>query len=277
MQKIYYNTNIDKKKRYYSMIKDKTNIKLIKERLTVNSDIIFYETTDSTNLRLKEMAKNGAKTGTGVIAENQTSGRGRLGRSFFSPSDSGIYMSLLLRPDGETDTGKITEYTAVAVCNAIEKALGEAGVETSLGIKWVNDIQKDGKKVCGILAEGGFLENGERYVIVGIGINVYPPQNDFPKEIESIATYLLPSPVSDMRSKIISGIINNFYSYSPDFIHDYRKRSTVTGKLINVHKRDMLFRAFATHIDDNCNLVVKYENGETEALSFGEISVRTVE
>ncbi len=252
---------------------DTTNVDTIKKNLAVDADIIFYNTTDSTNLRLKEMAKNGAMSKTVVIAENQTAGRGRLGRSFFSPSGSGIYISLLLRPDSHTDVGKLTAFTAVAVCNAIEDTVKDT---SPLGIKWVNDIQKEGKKVCGILAEGGFSPEGQ-YVIVGIGINVYPPENDFPKELENIAGYLLCSHVKNAKNSIISKIINNFYSYSSDFISEYKKRSTVTGKHVSVHKHDGVRKAFALEIDDNCNLIVRYENGETEALSFGEISVRTVE
>ncbi len=254
---------------------------IIKETIEKNvSDIIsikIYESIDSTNARLKEEAKKGAKEGTVIIAENQTAGRGRLGRSFHSPSQSGIYMSFLLRPDEKTDIGIITAKTAVVVCRALEKAGSEP-----LGIKWVNDIIKNEKKVCGILAEAG-VENGKlEYIIIGIGINVYPPKNDFPEEIQNIAGSVFESPIPNAKNIIISEILNFFFPIEENqtsfqensFIDEYRKRSVVVGKNINVHKKEGIKKAFALDIDDRCNLKVQYENGETETLSFGEISVR---
>jgi BirA family biotin operon repressor/biotin-[acetyl-CoA-carboxylase] ligase len=253
-----------------SMIEtDKIEVLEIKKRVMVESEIIVYDTLDSTNTKLKELAKAGAKSGTIIIAKEQTSGRGRLGRSFYSPSGSGIYMSLLLRPDENTDIGMITAYTAVAVCDALKKVSKD-----TFYIKWVNDIIKDGKKVCGILAESGSTDNNTNYIIVGIGINTYSPEGDFPADIQNIAGYVLDSPTQNGRNKIISEIINNFYSYSKDFIYEYKAKSCVIGKKINVHKNGTILKAEALDIDEKCNLIVKYENEETEALSFGEISIR---
>lgn len=320
------------------MEKDIIKPKWIKSNVKVNSEIVFYDTTDSTNTRLKELAKQGAKEGTVVIAEYQTAGRGRLGRSFYSPTHSGIYMSLLIRPNEKTDVGMITAYTSVAVCNALDTVnriyykevykkeiadsidknnfqnitnktlknceIAENGkndkhdkipenvsettfdvplynniknsTENVFGIKWVNDIIKNNKKVCGILAESGIEENDTRYIIVGIGINVYPPDNGFPEDIENIAESIFPQHYENIRNRIISEVINNFYSYSADFVAEYRKRSTVIGKNINVHKGTEIKKAFAVDIDDRCNLIVRYENGDLDCLSFGEVSVRTV-
>ena len=251
---------------------------IIEKNISEAVALKILDSTDSTNSRLKEEAKSGAKAGTVIIAESQTGGRGRLGRSFHSPSQSGIYMSLLIRPTEETDIGLITAYTAVAVCKALEKA-----GSTPLGIKWVNDIIKDKKKVCGILAEAG-IENGKlEYIIVGIGINVYPPEDDFPTDIKSIAESVFNIPRPNAKNEIISEILNSFFNASQNsptvffdnsFIEEYRKRSVIIGKKINVHQKNEIKEAFALHIDDRCNLIVRYENGETEALSFGEISVR---
>jgi BirA family biotin operon repressor/biotin-[acetyl-CoA-carboxylase] ligase len=253
-----------------SMIEtDKIEVLEIKKRVIVESEIIVYDTLDSTNTKLKELAKAGAKSGTVIIAKEQTLGRGRLGRSFYSPSGSGIYMSLLLRPDENTDIGMITAYTAVAVCDALKKVS-----EDTFYIKWVNDIIKDGKKVCGILAESGSTDNNTNYIIVGIGINTYLPEGDFPADIQNIAGYVLDLPTQNGRNKIISEIINNFYSYTKDFIYEYKAKSCVIGKKINVHKNGTILKAEALDIDDKCNLIVKYENEGTEALSFGEISIR---
>lgn len=251
---------------------------VIEKKISGTIVLEILDSTDSTNLRLKEKAKSGAKEGTVIIAENQTNGRGRLGRSFYSPSRSGIYMSILIRPTEETDIGLITAYTAVAVCKALEKAGSE-----SLGIKWVNDIIKNEKKVCGILAEAG-IENGKlEYIIVGIGINVYPPTDDFPADIKNIAGSVFESQRPNAKNEIISEILNSFFDTSQNaqtaffdtsFIEEYRKRSVVVGKKIKVHQKNDTKEAFALSIDDRCNLIVQYENGETESLSFGEISVR---
>jgi len=112
------------------------------------------------------------------------------------------------------------------------------------------------------------------YIIVGIGINVYPPNEGFPEEIKNIAGSVFDSPADNARNEIIAKIINNFFSYSKGFIEEYKRKSVVLGKEISVHKRDSVKKALALDIDENCNLLVKYENGETENLSFGEISVR---
>ncbi len=260
-------------------MKDIIDIEKIKNGLIKDTEIIYYETTDSTNTRLKELAKSGGKTGTVVIAENQTSGRGRLGRAFYSPTQSGIYMSLLIQKDDISNIGLLTAHTAVAVCDAIEKVYFHSKNPTdksTFGIKWVNDILKNGKKICGILAESVIEDNQTSFIIVGIGINVYSPKEGFPEEIKDIADSIFTSTIPNARNMLIAEIINNFYTYSPDFVSTYRKKSTVIGKHINVHTPDDTKKAFATGIDDNCNLLVKYENGETGSLSFGEISIRTI-
>jgi BirA family biotin operon repressor/biotin-[acetyl-CoA-carboxylase] ligase len=249
------------------------NEKCIKELLSVPAEISLLKIADSTNTILKEEAKTTPHPHRVIIAEKQTLGRGRLGRSFHSPSQSGIYMSLLAKPEKE-DIGLLTAFTAVAVCNALEKVSSE-----KFGIKWVNDIYKNGKKVCGILAEAGATEGELKYVIVGIGINVYAPEDGFPKDIENIAGSVFDHPNpnengEDLRNRIISEIINNFYSYTPDFVSEYIKKSCVIGKNITVHQGNSAKKAFVLDIDHSCRLIVKYENGDTDCLSFGEISIR---
>ncbi len=250
---------------------DKISLKEIKKLLKVEADITVYESTDSTNTRLKEAAKEGAANGTVIIAENQTAGRGRLGRQFFSPSQSGIYMSILLRPTEEVDTALLTARTAVAVCEALETVS-----EKEFQIKWVNDIQKNGKKVCGILAEGGTEQGELKYIIVGIGINVYPPENGFPPDIKNIATSVFETKKENAKNQIIAETLNRFFVYDDSFILKYKEKSSVIGKQITVHQNGTVKNAFALDIDKNCNLSVKYENGSTDTLSFGEISIKTV-
>ncbi len=249
------------------------NEKTIKEALSVPAEITLYKVADSTNSILKKEATSPSFPNRVIIAEQQTGGRGRLGRSFHSPSQSGIYMSLLIRPEKE-DIGLITAFTAVAVCNALEKVTGE-----KFEIKWVNDIYKNGKKICGILAEAGATDGEVNYIIVGIGINVYSPEGGFPKDIENIAGSVFDRSNpnengEDLRNRIIGEIINNFYSYTPDFVSEYRRKSCVIGKNVTVHQGNDSKKAFVLDIDPSCRLLVEYENGSTEALSFGEISIR---
>ena len=133
-------------------------------------DLQIFAEMDSTNRQLKELAESGAPEGTVVIAEAQSNGRGRLGRSFFSSQGSGIYMSILLRPEIELQNAvRLTSMTAVAVAEAIERVC-----EIPARIKWVNDIFLNKKKVCGILVEAGIdaVEQKLNYAVVGIGINV---------------------------------------------------------------------------------------------------------
>ena len=147
--------------------------------------LLVYPSISSTNTVLKSLAEEGAEEGLCLIAGEQTAGRGRRGRSFFSPPNSGIYMSVLLRPALQAvDATSITACAAVAVAEAIE-SLAPVNAE----IKWVNDIYVEGKKVCGILTEASLdCENGQvNYLIVGIGINTRVPDSDFPEELKSIA------------------------------------------------------------------------------------------
>ena len=156
---------------------------------------LVEKTLDSTNAAVRRLAEQGAPEGTVVLAGSQTQGRGRYGRTFYSPEDTGVYLSLLLRPAGDPQqTVLLTAAAAAAMCQAME-ALGVENPQ----IKWVNDIFLSGRKVCGILCEASFsLETGApEYVVVGAGINVYAPKGGFPPEIADIAGALWESPVSD--------------------------------------------------------------------------------
>ncbi|MBQ4100185.1 MAG: biotin--[Oscillospiraceae bacterium] len=236
---------------------------------------IFDEVT-STNDVLREMAISGAPDKTVVLASSQTKGRGRLGRSFFSPNGSGIYMSLLLRPQIDiADIPLITPLTAVVVCEAIEQIFS-----VSPQIKWVNDLLLNGKKICGILTEGAFTSDGKiDYIIVGIGINLNPPKDGFPSDIENIAGAVTCDYSEDKKEKLIEKILQIFDERiakfsTKDFVSIYRKKSAVIGKDVTVILGESKISAKVLDISDNCELVVRYENGKTEALSSGEISVR---
>ena len=239
--------------------------------------ITLLPTVPSTNAAARELAEQGAPSGSLVLSRTQTRGRGRYGRSFFSPADTGLYLSILLRPSHTSprQTVTLTAAAAVAMCQAIESVCDEAPQ-----IKWVNDIYLQGKKVCGILTEAAFgLETGvPEYVVVGAGLNVYTPEGGFPPELESTAGGLLPHRAADVKNRLAAEFVNRFLSLAQaqpeDFLEDYRSRSLVLGKCVTVLSGDREQEALALGIDDSCRLVVRYDSGETETLSWGEIRIR---
>lgn len=245
---------------------------------TPELDIEILSTVDSTNDYLKQMALKGGSEGTIVIANEQTKGKGSKGRSFIS-LNGGIYLSVLIRPDFENfDATIITSLTSVAVSNAIEEVCGKI-----TDIKWVNDVLLQNKKVCGILCESAFSNNNKpEFVVVGIGINFNKPKEDFPDEIKDIATYLYEEENEVIKEKLTAKVIDNFfeiYNSLPNkkFLDIYRKRNCVFNKKINVLKNGLIQSATALSIDDECRLLVKYDNGKEELLSSAEISIKLKE
>ena len=242
-------------------------------------DLHVYDSVDSTNLVLRKLASEGAPEGTVVIAAEQTGGRGRKGRSFYSPQGTGVYVSLLLKPKiAPDDATLITTTAAVAVCGAVEALSGETA-----SIKWVNDVFLRDKKVCGILTEGSFdMESGQfEYAILGTGINVYEPAGGFPPEIREIAGSVLTSPAPDAKNRMIAAYLNRFLALYSDLggeetITEYRRRSFVLGKPITVIAADRQTPARALDVDKKCRLLVEYADGTRETLSSGEISVKLI-
>ncbi len=238
-----------------------------------NCKIIKLKKIDSTNTYLKAMAENGEAEGCVVVAKEQTMGRGRRGKSFFSPADTGLYMSILVRPEFSIeDSLFLTSMTAVATARAIESVCNKR-----CGIKWVNDIYVDEKKVAGILCEGSFnhLEGRVNYVVVGIGVNLSNPKNGFPDELKNIAASL---ECNNIRDELTYRIIDEFFSlYKTDtlgeFIEEYKSRSVLTGKRIEV-LGSQSFEGTAIGIDDQCRLIVQKDNGLTVELSSGEVSTK---
>lgn len=239
----------------------------------------------STNTALKERAASGAAHGCCIIAGSQSGGRGRStlnqNRGFFSP-DTGIYMSLLLRPERFTaqKAERLTTMAAVAVCEAIESLSPEKAV-----IKWVNDVYMRGRKVCGILTEGAFsTESGFlSYAVVGVGINVYEPERGFPSELEGIAGAAFGSLIKDGRNRLAAEFLNRFMRcYGADgedgYVEKYRERSFLIGKEVTVLSSAGARRAFVLGVNDECALLVKYvdsgADGKAEVLNSGEVSVR---
>lgn len=255
----------------------------ISKYLSKNSnifDITVYKTINSTNTVVKDLAIKGKEEGSVIIAEEQTEGRGRLGRKFYSPKGTGIYMSILLRPQiSASESFLITTAAAVATSEAIEAVSGR---ETK--IKWVNDIYCDDKKVCGILTEASFdLESGGlEYAVLGIGINVKTPEKGFPEEIKDIASELFDNEsfdLKDVRSKLVAEVLDRFWNYYKDieqktFLETYKKRSLLINKEVFIISKNSSKKALVLDIDDECRLKVKMEDGSISFLSSGEVSVK---
>lgn len=251
----------------------------VQKYLSRDLPITVSPSVESTNTLLRTMAEQGAPEGTVILAHCQTRGRGRFGRSFFSPKDTGLYLSLLLRPvhASPKQTAMLTAAAAAAMCQAME-ALGDCRPQ----IKWVNDIFLHGKKVCGILSEAAFgLETGvPEYVVIGVGVNVYAPKEGFPPELADIAGALWEQNLPDGKNRLAAAFLDRFLTLyetadPSGFLEDYRSRSLVVGKDVTVLLGDQERKAKALSIDDECRLHVQYESGETAALSYGEVRLLT--
>lgn len=244
-------------------------------------DLTVLPTAPSTNALVREKANQGCPEGCVIVACEQTDGRGRYGRQFFSPVDSGVYLSLLLRPTAYSPQQAtcLTAAAAAAMCQAIEAVTGQQP-----GIKWVNDIFLHGKKVCGILTEAAVgLETGTlNYMVLGAGVNLYPPAEGFPEEIQSIAGSVLEHSCPEAKNRLVGEFLNRFWDFysHPEcraYLEDYRARSLAIGRNVTVLSNGQAVSAYAYGIDDDFRLLVRYENGDTEALSYGEIRIQLAE
>ena len=208
-------------------------------------DIMCVKTIDSTNNKLKAMAFEGHRRDLILIAEEQTAGRGRRGRSFYSPEGTGVYLSFLLHPNIDvTDAPMLTTMAVTAEACAIEKVTNQ-----EVGIKWVNDVVIDNKKVSGILTEAqlSMEDGGLDYVVCGIGINLYKPAEDFPEEIKDIAGAIINGDkIDNLKNQLLSEFIitfMNYYAALPkiEYLDDYKKRCYVIGKEVDLLPAETVF------------------------------------
>jgi len=240
--------------------------------------IEHFESVDSTNTYAKNIAAEGAVEGTLIIADEQVKGRGRLGRMWTSPKGTGIWMSLILRPDIEPiHAAKMTQIAAAAMNEAIVRVTG-----LDAGIKWPNDIIVSRKKVCGILTEMSAELNTVNYVVVGIGVNVNV--EEFPEEIRETATSLkIESGKSLKRKDIVVEFVKQFETLYNAYIKEESLQSTLNycrthsvtigQKVRIIHKNETLFGE-AMDLNQDGELLVKFENGEVKPVFYGEVSVR---
>ena len=249
----------------------------MRESCPWQDSLLYFESIDSTNTRAKELAFQGAPHGTVLIADHQTGGRGRRGRSFHSPAGSGIYMSVILRPHcPASELMHLTCAAAVSLCDAVENSCSFRP-----GIKWTNDLVYGARKLAGILTELGFDRQGNvDWAIVGMGINCTQEESQFPEEIRSIAGSL--SSVSGNpidRTKVAAAMMDAMYrmdlAAKEKILTQYRTDCVTLGKEVSVVRADgIIHHCTALDIDEEGALIVRHDDGRLEAVSSGEVSIR---
>ncbi|MBQ8769416.1 MAG: biotin--[Oscillospiraceae bacterium] len=240
------------------------------------NQIIWYNVTDSTNDQAKALIRQGAPHGTVLIADRQTGGRGRMGRSFASPAGMGVYMSVILRLQTPADQlMHLTCAAAVAACNALEKSVG-----LRPGIKWTNDLVLGGRKLAGILTEL-VITPVETAAVIGIGVNCCQAQEDFPEEIQSFAGSLTMACGKEIdRAQVAAALIEAFCEIAGQLndrqkiLDVYRRDCITVGKQVSIVKADEIRHGHAIGIDNNGALLVEFPDKHAEAVNAGEVSVR---
>lgn len=233
------------------------------------------EECGSTNTCLKEHAGT-LPEGFVLIARRQSAGRGRLGRSFFSPDATGLYISVLLRPAlSPADAALLTPAAAVAAARAVD---GCFGVEAR--IKWVNDLYLHGKKVCGILAESSYGGGSSpAYTVLGAGFNIAPPEGGFPADIAKVAGAITQKAAPGDRERLASWFLRELYGLyaalpATPFYEEYRSRNFIPGLDVTVLSPDGAYPAHAEEILPDFSLAVRLPDGTRRALAAGEVSLR---
>ena len=241
------------------------------------SRLLVFDSLDSTNDYIRREEKKLAE-GAVVLANEQTAGKGRIGRKFVSPPSMGIYMSMLLRPDcAPLEAATLTANVAVAVCKAIEKV-----TLCKPDIKWINDLFLRGKKICGILCESSITDHRLDYVIVGVGLNVITRPDDFPPELLKTAGSIY-SQTGEIveRGKLIVAIIEEldamYAAWKENksvYLDEYRKRCSMLGHEVDIYSSEGTDTVVAEDVSEDFGLIVRYANGERKTLHAGEVSVK---
>ena len=243
--------------------------------------LLWFDTIDSTNTHAKDLAAQGAPHGTVLLAGHQTGGRGRMGRSFSSPAGKGLYLSVILRPGCRAEElMHLTCAAGVAACDAIESVSGFRP-----GVKWINDLIANDRKLGGILTELSIAPDGMvNYAVIGIGINCSQKTEDFPADIQGIAVSLetvtekscnQPALAAELICQL-QKIADRLLAEKEHIMVLYRHDCLTVGKQVTVIRGDTQTNATALSIDDDGGLLVRYEDGAEETVSSGEVSVRGV-
>ena len=239
--------------------------------------VVYFETTPSTNEEAKRIAREGAEEGTVVVAEEQTTGKGRLTRGFFSPFAKGVWFSVILRPSFfPMEASKCTLLAAVGVCRGIRRL----GLQDA-GIKWPNDILYHGKKLVGMLCELSASMEKIDYIVMGIGINTGMKKNEFPEEFREGATSFLNEGISVSRKELLAAVLAELeaeYDVAlkegfDKVLEDWRKLSITLGQEVRVIFGNESYVGKALDIDRDGCLLVETENG-TQRVLAGDVSIR---
>ena len=238
--------------------------------LPLGCSFTFLQQVDSTNRVAMQWGKQGEKEGEICLALSQSAGQGRLGKTFYSPKGSGLYFSLLLTPSSPEAGLLITAAAGVAMAKAVEQG------GTPASIKWVNDIMVENRKVCGILAKGGMAE-GTPFVVLGVGINLCPPEGGFPQELSGVAGSVFSSlPSAKEAAKLLSCFLNEFYGYYQDldakeYFEEYNNRNWLLGKTVTAGA----VTGTVTGIDKDFRLLITDETGTEHPIFAGEVTLGT--
>jgi len=245
----------------------------------IGQQLILREVTDSTNLDIQRAAQENAVHGTVAVGEQQTAGKGRRGRAWVSPPGENLYFSMLLLPEFDADRASMV---TLVMALAVARAVRDAGMDAE--IKWPNDVVIRGKKVCGILTELYFKEDGGYYVIIGTGINVN--QREFPEEIRTKATSLRNEKQEPIcREELLAGVLRWFSTYYDSLTgngdlsglrREYESLLVNLNAQVEVLDPKGAWKGVAEGIDDKGELLVRHENGSIEAVYAGEVSVRGI-
>ena len=256
--------------------------------------IHIYQSIASTNDTAKEMAKKGCPHGTVVLADSQTAGRGRFNRQFYSPGSTGLYMSIVLDADKLTlkENTLLTPFVAVVVARVIHRV-----IEKKCGIKWVNDLYLEDKKVCGILTEGVMEDGKLSKFVVGIGVNIAAEK--FPEDLENIAGALIDlntyearemsdydsstEYIRNIRNQVAAQLIieltkSDAFCDSISLMKEYKESQIIMGNVVTVVGTNETYEGKVLDISENGSLVVERisgaEKGQIEELISGEVSIR---
>ncbi|HBK60130.1 MAG TPA: biotin--[acetyl-CoA-carboxylase] ligase [Firmicutes bacterium] len=255
-------------------------------RVKPSFSIMQVEQTDSTNRMARALAEGGAGDGTVIVARRQTAGRGRMGRSWLSSGEFGLWFSVVFRPEFEPNlAGLLGIGAAVAVACAIDKLTG-----VRADLKWPNDVLIDGRKVCGVLAEASTADGGLEWAVVGVGINLHLPEGGFPPELEPVATALaehLTGPAAEAaadRERLLEAVLDELAdrralldqgAVGAASLRDEAERlmRATIGRRITVKAMSGQFEAVAVRLDEEGGLVVLKDSGESVRVTSADVSI----
>lgn len=245
--------------------------------LIIGKERRYYKEVDSTNTKAKEWAREGAKDGSLVLADRQTSGKGRNGRIWDSPPGVGIWMSTILRPSlNPQDVPQLSLIAGVAICKAIQQCTG-----LDAKIKWPNDVVVEGKKVCGILCEMQVIQERVKYAIVGIGINVNT--EIFPQDLPHASSLYLLSGKKQDREEMITCLCQYFDSYYKSYeetacltflMEEYKSNCITLNNKVKILDNKESYEAYASDISQEGHLILRLPDGSKKEVFAGEVSVR---